>query len=274
MTGTTSASHLDRAAGRVARVHLVGAGPGPADLLTLRAARLLATADLVVHDQLVTDDVLSSAGPGAELVPAGRRQGRVVVRHEEVVELLSVAAHAGRRVVRLKGGDPVVLGRGGEEALDLAARGIACELVPGITSAVAAPELAGIPVTHRGLAPGLMVMTAKRAPRSPAGSHAIDADLELAARFSGTVVLLMGGTRIGELCGRLQSHGRCPTTPAAVVSHAGLPTQHVVTGSLADLPARAATSRVATPAVLVIGGVVDVPARVAGLLRTATATHA
>jgi uroporphyrin-III C-methyltransferase / precorrin-2 dehydrogenase / sirohydrochlorin ferrochelatase len=256
--------------GGVGRVHLVGAGPGPADLLTLRAARLLASAEVVVHDQLVTDEVLALAAPAAEVVPAGRRQGRVVARHEEVVDLLVAAARAGRRVVRLKGGDPVVLGRGGEEALDLAARGVACELVPGITSAVAGPELAGIPVTHRGVAPGFLVMTAKRAPRDTA-PHRGDVDWELAARFSGTVVLLMGATRLAELCGRLREHGRPADTPAAVVSHAGLPTQRTVTGTLADLPARAAHEHLATPAVLVVGEVVDVPAEVAHRLRAAHA---
>jgi uroporphyrin-III C-methyltransferase len=270
VTATVHRQPPDGAPEGAATVHLVGAGPGPADLLTLRAARLLAAAEVVVHDQLVTDDVLALAAPGAEVVPAGRRQGRVVARHEEVVDLLVAAARAGRRTVRLKGGDPVVLGRGGEEALDLAERGIACELVPGITSAVAGPELAGIPVTHRGVAPGFLVMTAKRAPLD-ATHHRGDADWELAARFSGTVVLLMGATRLGELCGRLREHGRPRDTPAAVVSHAGLSTQRTVTGTLADLPARAAHEHLATPAVLVVGEVVDVPAEVARRLRAAHA---
>jgi uroporphyrin-III C-methyltransferase len=243
------------------RVHLVGAGPGPADLLTLRAARLLGQAELVVHDQLVTEDVLALASPRAELVPAGRRQGRVVASHEEVVDLLVAAARAGRRTVRLKGGDPVVLGRGGEEALDLAARGVACELVPGITSAVAAPELAGIPVTHRGVAPGFLVLTAQRAPGSSA-SGPDGADWALAARFSGTVVVLMGATRLAELCGRLQALGRSGTTPAALVSQAGLPGQRVLAAPLAQLPERALAEHLPTPAVLVIGDVVGIPAEV------------
>jgi uroporphyrin-III C-methyltransferase / precorrin-2 dehydrogenase / sirohydrochlorin ferrochelatase len=259
---------------RPSRVHLVGAGPGPADLLTLRAARLLAAAEVVIHDQLVTDDVLALTGPNAEVIPAGRRQGRVVARHEEVVDLLVAAARAGRRAVRLKGGDPVVLGRGGEEALDLAARGVACELVPGVTSAVAAPELAGIPVTHRGVAPGFLVLTAKRAPQG-AGCGSADADWELAGRFSGTVVVLMGATRLGELCARLQAHGRAGSTPAGVVSHAGLPTQRTVRSTLAGLPARAAAERLETPAVLVVGEVVDVPDEVGHRLAAASrAVHA
>jgi uroporphyrin-III C-methyltransferase / precorrin-2 dehydrogenase / sirohydrochlorin ferrochelatase len=252
--------HVAAAPPAGARVHLVGAGPGPADLLTLRAARLLGQAELVVHDQLVTEDVLALAAPDARLVPVGRRQGRVVASHEEVVELLVTAARAGRRTVRLKGGDPVVLGRGGEEALDLAARGVACELVPGITSAVAAPELAGIPVTHRGVAPGFLVLTAHRADSSPAGTA--DADWELAARFSGTLVVLMGATRLAELCGRLRALGRPGSTPAALVSHAGLVGQRTLTATLERLPARAAAEHLPTPAVLVVGEAVGVPAEV------------
>jgi uroporphyrin-III C-methyltransferase len=248
-------------------VHLVGAGPGPADLLTLRAARLLAAADLVVHDQLVTPEVLQLAHPAAEIVSAGRRQGRVVARHEEVVELMAGAARAGRRVVRCKGGDPVVLGRGGEEALDLAARGVACELVPGITSAVAAPELAGIPVTHRGVAPGFLVLTAKQAPRPKAEP---DDDWLLAARFSGTVVVLMGATRLTAVCGRLEALGRAGGTPAAVISHAGRDSQRTVTSTLRGLPDRVARAGLEAPAVLVVGEVVAVPAEVERLLGAAT----
>jgi siroheme synthase len=184
-----------------------------------------------------------------------------VARHEEVVDLLVRGARDGRCVVRLKGGDPVVLGRGGEEALDLAARGVACELVPGITSAVAAPELAGIPVTHRGVAGGFMVLTAQRAPDPDAASRD-DRDWELAARFSGTVVVLMGATRLARLCDRLEALGRPGSTPAAVISHAGRPTQRTVTAPLSQLPGRAAAERVAAPAVLVVGDVVAVSGEV------------
>lgn len=274
-TGAAEPSAVGGAAAMIAgcvpgRVHLVGAGPGPVELLTLRAARLLATADLVAHDQLVTEEVLALVPAEAELVAVGRRQGRVVASHDEVISLLARAAVTGRRVVRLKGGDPVVLGRGGEEALDLARRGVPSELVSGVTSAVAAPELAGIPVTHRGVAAGFLVLTAARAPE---GRWAEDAeDWEAAARFSGTVVVLMGATRLAETCERLQLHGRSGATPAAVVSRAGSSEQAVVTGTLAELPALTVDAGVPAPAVVVIGEVAEVPGRVERLLQASRAT--
>jgi uroporphyrin-III C-methyltransferase len=234
------------------RVHLVGAGPGAAELLTVRAVRLLTSADVVFHDQLVTDEVLALAGASTELLPVGRRHGRVLVDHADLIDQLATAAHAGRRVVRLKGGDPVVFGRGGEEVADLAARGVPTELVPGVTSAIAGPELAGIPVTHRGLAGGLLVLTARRA----TNDSVCDADLEAAARFSGTVVVLMGTHRLGDLCDDLVRHGRAPTTPAAVVSRASLPDQQVVAADLARLPDAVADAEPSTPALLVVGEVV------------------
>lgn len=234
-----------------APVHLVGAGPGDPELLTVRAARVLAAADLVVHDQLVPAAILALADPRAELVPAGRRLGHVVRTHDDVLDLLAGAARAGRRVVRLKGGDPVVFGRGAEEALELAERGVASELVPGISSAVAAPELAGIPLTHRGIAAGFLVVT---------GQHATGSvervDWEVAARFSGTLVVLMGATRLGRISGELQGFGRSGSTPAAIVERAGQPGQRVVTGTLGDLADRAHEAGIGTPAVVIVGEVV------------------
>ncbi|GGI08468.1 uroporphyrinogen-III C-methyltransferase [Egicoccus halophilus] len=256
-------------------VHLVGAGPGAADLLTLRAARLLGEADLVVHDQLVTPDVLRLVGPRARLVSVGRRQGHVVLGHDEVVALLAAAAHAGQHVVRLKGGDPVVFGRGGEESLDLAARGVATAYVPGITSAVAAPELAGIPVTHRGLSAGVLVLTGQRA----RGGEPCPMDLAVAAAFDGTVVLLMGATRLAAWCRGLVDLGRRGDTPAALIAHAGRPEQTLVTGTLGNLAARVAEHAAAmsgepgerlTPATAVVGDVVGVPAAVDRLLAATT----
>jgi uroporphyrin-III C-methyltransferase len=235
-------------------VHLVGAGPGDPELLTVRAARLLAEAELVLHDQLVSDRILELVAPGAEVVPVGRRRGAVTVGHQAVVVRMAAAAHAGRRVVRLKGGDPVVFGRGSEETLALSARGVATELVPGITSAVAAPELAGIPLTHRGLAAGFMVLTGQRR----AGEDVLGSDWDLAARFSGTLVVLMGSHRCEELCATLIARGRPPTTPAAMVAAAGRPEQRTVLGQLDDLADRVAEAALPTPAVLVIGDVVQV----------------
>jgi uroporphyrin-III C-methyltransferase / precorrin-2 dehydrogenase / sirohydrochlorin ferrochelatase len=254
------AARPDAAAG--GRVHLVGAGPGDPDLLTVRAARLLATADLVVHDQLVPPSILELAAPGAEVVPVGRRLGHVVLAHEQVIGLLADAASRGRRVVRLKGGDPVVFGRGGEEALELAARGIATELVPGISSAVAAPELAGIPLTHRGVAAGFLVVTGRCATEDRV-------DWEQAASFRGTLVVLMGATRLGAICLELRRFGRSASTPAAIVENAGRPQQRVVSGNLGDLAQRALTAGIGTPAVAVIGDVVTLRERTLTSLEAA-----
>ncbi|MTV26341.1 uroporphyrinogen-III C-methyltransferase [Nitriliruptoraceae bacterium ZYF776] len=271
----------DRAGGRLpprrlgphvtpATVHLVGAGPGDPELLTVRAARLLGAADLVLADQLVPDAVLALARADAEVVPVGRRCGRVVVAHPAVVDRMVAAARAGRRVVRLKGGDPVVFGRGGEEVLELAARGVRAELVPGISSAIAAPELAGIPVTHRDLAGGFLVLTGRRA----VDDQLDDADWDAAARFSGTVVVLMGAGRTAALCTELVARGRASTTPAAVVARAGRPDQQVVTGTLADLHERARDAQVGTPAVVVVGAVVEVLRATADAVQQRTTSTA
>ena len=243
-------------------VHLVGAGPGSADLLTVRATRILAAADVVLHDQLVTGEVLALAR-GAEIVPVGRRRGTVFATHDAVIDRIVDEVAAGRRVVRLKGGDPVVFGRGGEEALDLARRGIATELVPGISSCIAAPELAGIPLTHRGLSSGFLVVTGHRS--DGPGLRARDA--AVAGAFDGTVVVLMGGTRLLEVCRQLRHNGRAAGTPTAVIADAGRPGQRVVVGDLESLPVLAATERIGTPAVLVVGDVVAVPDAVGDAVR-------
>lgn len=253
-------------------VHLVGAGPGDPELLTLRAARLLADAQLVLHDQLVPAEVLTLVSASAEVVPVGRRCGTVVVGHAAVVARMAAAANAGQRVVRLKGGDPVVFGRGGEETLALSALGVQTVLVPGISSVIAAPELAGIPLTHRGIAAGFLVLTGRRRAGEAA---ALGPDWDLAARFSGTVVVLMGAARCAELCAALVARGRDGTTPAAMVAAAGRPEQRVVVGRLDDLAERVAEAGSPTPAVLVVGDVVEVlaaqGATAAPTARTSTA---
>ena len=166
-------------------VSLVGAGPGDPDLLTVKAARLLAAADVVVHDALVGDGVLAWSPPTAELIDVGKRPGRPVPQ-ELISTLLVQLARAGRRVVRLKGGDPFVFGRGGEEAQALLDAGVPFEVVPGITSAVAAPAAAGVPVTHRGVAAAFTVVTGHRRAGEP------DVDWRSLAKVGGTVVVLMG----------------------------------------------------------------------------------
>jgi uroporphyrin-III C-methyltransferase len=225
-------------------VWLVGAGPGDPELLTLKAARLLAEADVVVHDALVGDGVLALVSPTAELIDVGKRPGRPIPQ-ELISTLLVTLARDGTRVVRLKGGDPFVFGRGGEEAQALVDAGIAFEVVPGITSAVAAPAAAGVPVTHRGVAASFTVVTGHR----PASEPAID--WRALARVGGTVVVLMGVSERATIAGELIAGGLDPATPVAAVQSATTGDQVTVRCRLDEL----AEAAVHSPAVLVIGAV-------------------
>jgi uroporphyrin-III C-methyltransferase len=229
---------------RGALVALVGAGPGDPDLLTLRAARLLAEADVVVHDALVGDGVLALARPDAELIDVGKRPGQGVA--QDLINVLLVGlAGEGKRVVRLKGGDPFVFGRGGEEAVALAEAGIACEVVPGITSSIAAPAAAGVPVTYRGLAASFTVVTGHRQHgETPVNWHAL-------AQAGGTIVVLMGVAQRGEIAAALIAGGLSPDTPVAAVGSATTAAQAVVRCRLGDL----AATPVRAPATIVIGAV-------------------
>jgi len=229
---------------RVGHVALVGAGPGDPDLLTVRAARLLAAADVVVHDALVGDGVLALAAPTAELIDVGKRPGNGVA--QDLINLLLVRlAREGKQVVRLKGGDPFVFGRGGEEAVALAEAGIVCEVVPGITSAIAAPGAAGVPVTYRGLSASFTVVTGHRQRgESPVNWAAL-------AQVGGTIVVLMGVAQRGDIAAALMAGGLSPDTPVAAVGSATTQSQHVVRCRLADL----ATTTVHAPATIVIGPV-------------------
>ena len=244
-------------------VHLVGAGPGDAGLLTTRAARLLSTADVVAHDKLVPAEVLALVPRHAELVDVGRRADGPYVGRDAVDALLLERARAGLAVVRCKGGDPYVFGRGAEEAGALEAAGVAVEVVPGISSAVAVPGAAGIPVTLRGVSPGFAVVTGHEDPTKPSAQ----VDLDALAAFPGTVVVLMGVRALPRLCAGLVAAGRDPSTPAAVVARGTWHDQVLVDGTLADLAARAAAVDVPTPAVVVVG---DVVAHRLGALDRAT----
>ena len=242
------------------RVALVGAGPGDPDLLTVRAARLIAEADVVVHDALVSDAVLALARPDAELIDVGKRPGQSVA--QDLINVLLVRlAGTGRRVVRLKGGDPFVFGRGGEEALALADAGFACEVVPGITSAVAAPAAAGIPVTHRSLSAAFTVVTGHR----QAGEQPVD--WQALARVGGTVVVLMGVAQRGLIAQELMAGGLPADTPVAAVYRASTPQQRVVRCRLDDL----ATAEVQSPSTLVIGAVAALDVAVVATLAPAAA---
>lgn len=249
-------------------VHLVGVGPGDAGMLTLRAAHLLSTADLVAHDKLVPDEVLALTRPGAQLVDVGRRAGGAYIGRDAVDELLRDAARSGRAVVRCKGGDPFVFGRGAEEAAALATHGIPVEVVPGVTSAVAVPAAAGIPVTLRGAAPGVAIVTGHEDPTKPGEQL----DLDALAGFGGTLVVLMGRRRLPQLAARLIAAGRAPETPAAIVAQGGWPGQVLVEGSLATIAERADAADVPTPAVVVVGEVVA--ERVPVVDRAARPLHA
>ena len=235
---------IDTVTNVAANVALVGAGPGDPDLLTVRAARLLADAEVVVHDALVGDGVLDLVPAGAELIDVGKRPGRPVPQ-ELISTLLVELGRQGRRVVRLKGGDPFVFGRGGEEALALQAAGVAFQVVPGITSSVAAPAAAGIPVTHRGLAAAVTTVTGHRRQGEP------DVDWRALARVGGTVVVLMGVSRRAAIAAELMAGGLDPTTPVAAVHRATTDAESVTRCGLAVL----GDAEVRSPAVIVIGPV-------------------
>jgi uroporphyrin-III C-methyltransferase len=228
-------------------VHLVGAGPGDPELLTVRAARLLGAADVVVHDRLVGPGVLELCRPGAELIDVSKRPGVDAPAQDEINELLIARARAGRDVVRLKGGDPLVFARGAEEAGALAAAGVPFDVVPGISSALAAPAAAGIAVTHRDIARSLVIVTGH--------ARALDDQDWPALAAADTLVVLMGAATASELCARLIAGGRPPDTPAAAVQDATLPSQRDVRSTLADLPEAVAEAGLLAPLVLVIGAV-------------------
>lgn len=233
------------------RVYLVGAGCGGPELLTLRAAELLRECGCVVYDDLIDPAILDLAGAEAERIYMGKRSGRHSAAQAEISALLIEKAQEYSLVVRLKGGDPFVFGRGGEELLALRAAGVHCETVPGISSAIAIPELAGIPVTHRGLSRSLHVVTA----HSAATGNTLPEHLDALARTGGTLVFLMGLSALGELSRRLIAAGMSPDTPAAVVSGGNSPHPADVRGTLANIAERAA--KVEAPAVIVVGAVAE-----------------
>jgi uroporphyrin-III C-methyltransferase len=235
------------------RVFLVGAGPGDPGLLTLRGAEVLKRADVVVYDRLVSGEVLDLAPSWAELVYAGKAPGQAAIEQDSINRLLVERARAGQQVVRLKGGDPFVFGRGGEEALACARAEVAFEVVPGVTSAVAAPAFAGIPVTHRGLATSVAVVTAS-------GSGGQPVELRRVATAVDTLVVLMAAGRLAEVCSSLIDAGRAASEPAAIVQWATTRKQRAVISTLADLPDRARQAGVKAPATLIVGGVVNLSA--------------
>jgi uroporphyrin-III C-methyltransferase/precorrin-2 dehydrogenase/sirohydrochlorin ferrochelatase len=240
--------HTQDARGEVA---LVGAGPGDPGLLTLRALRVLQNADIVLYDRLVSSAVLELARRDAELISVGKAAGCAPIPQEQINALLIEHALAGKRVVRLKGGDPFIFGRGGEELEALAAHGIRFEVVPGVTAAAGCAAYAGIPLTHRDYAQTLTFVT---------GHHKVDGasdntDWAALAKPGHTVVFYMGMHTLPNIVARLVEHGASPTLAAAVIEHGTQATQRVIVGSLDNLLTRVTEAKVTSPALLIVGDV-------------------
>ncbi|HXJ57488.1 MAG TPA: uroporphyrinogen-III C-methyltransferase [Verrucomicrobiae bacterium] len=238
-------------------VYLVGAGPGDAGLLTRRGAELLGRAEVVVYDALVNADLLRLAPKSAEILYGGKRAGDHAIPQEELNRLLIAKAKEGKCVVRLKGGDPYIFGRGGEEAEELAAAGVPFEVVPGISSIVAAPNYAGIPVTHRQHCSSFTVITGHEDPSKPGTAI----DYAALARTPGTKIILMGVERIPEITQALLAQGMDPATPIALVRWGTTARQQSIQGTLGTIATLAADQKFSAPAVIVIGSVVNLRAK-------------
>ncbi|MBF0334241.1 MAG: uroporphyrinogen-III C-methyltransferase [Alphaproteobacteria bacterium] len=234
------------------KVALVGAGPGDPDLLTVKALRLIREAEVVVFDRLVSPEILELVPPGTSRIYAGKALGHHHLVQDEINALLAGLARAGRSVVRLKGGDPFVFGRGSEEAEHLARRGIPFEVVPGITSASGASAYSGIPLTHRGLATGVRYVTGHRRDNGD-----LDHDWTSLADPDTTLVFYMGLTSLTRIAAELMGAGLPGATPAAAVENATTPRQRRVLGTLETLPALVETAGLKPPALVIIGKVVS-----------------
>jgi uroporphyrinogen III methyltransferase/synthase len=241
------------------KVYLVGAGPGDPGLVTVKALKLLARGDVIIYDQLASPELLKQARAGAEVIYVGKKAGAHTLPQGGINQLLVDKARAGLTVVRLKGGDPFVFGRGGEEAESLAAAGVPFEVVPGVTSAVAVPAYAGIPVTHRDYTTLVTFITGHEDPTKEASTI----PWGNLGQNPGTLVFLMGVKNLAENCRRLVAAGRSPETPAAVIQSGTLPSQRTVVATLADIPAVAKAAGIAPPAILVVGGVAKLHERLA-----------
>jgi uroporphyrinogen III methyltransferase/synthase len=232
-------------------VYLVGAGPGDPGLMTRRSLELIASADAILYDRLIPPGALEGARSDADLVYVGKEPGSAAMEQEQIDALLVKLGSEGMRVVRLKGGDPFVFGRGGEEALALARAGVRFEIVPGVTAGVAAPAYAGIPVTHRDAASAVAFVTGHEDPGKPESAL----DWEALARFPGTLVLYMGVRNLPLIAERLIGAGRNPDEPAAVVARGTLPGQQTVNGPLREIASLVAEADLRPPAITLIGPV-------------------
>ncbi|GMV56200.1 MAG: uroporphyrin-III C-methyltransferase [Betaproteobacteria bacterium] len=237
-----------------APVTLVGAGPGDPELLTMKAYKAIGAARLVLYDHLVSQDVLELVPQGAECVLVGKKPGQHTLRQEDIIELMRRLAWGGRPVLRLKGGDPYLFGRGGEEVEALAAYGIPVRVIPGISAAQGAAACSGIPLTHRDHATTLVFATGHR--RGVDGPCTLDLDWATLARPRQTVVIYMGVVTLPLICAQLIAHGLSPDTPAAIVERATLPEQRTLVGQIQTLPSLAQACTVRPPALIIIGDVV------------------
>lgn len=234
------------------KVYLIGAGPGDPELITVKGLRYLRMADVVLYDRLISLDLLSEAPDTARRVFVGKGPQLHTLPQEAINTLMIAYARSGCAVVRLKGGDPFVFGRGGEEALALALAGVPFEVVPGVSSAIAVPASAGIPVTHRDYASSVTIVTGHQA-----GDREIEGvNWQALAQLGGTLVVLMGVKSLGTFTRRLREAGASPDLPAAVIQEGTTARQRVVTGTLADIAERALAAGLSSPATTVIGQVV------------------
>jgi uroporphyrin-III C-methyltransferase len=249
----------------VGSVSLVGAGPGDPELITVRGRDRLAAAEVVVYDDLAGRALLDYCRPDCERIYVGKRCGQHVAAQEGIIELLLARARAGRRVVRLKGGDPFIFGRGGEELTELWRAGIPCEVVPGVTAAAAAGAAAGVPLTHREFSSAVVFLTGHENPDKPDSSI----DWPAYARLRATLCIYMGTRRLGGIAEQLMTGGMAFDTPVALVSRASWPDQKVEFFTLAEL-LTLEPDEVVSPALAIIGEVARVPARVSELAALAT----
>jgi uroporphyrin-III C-methyltransferase len=239
-------------------VHLIGAGPGAPDLLTLRALRAIEAADVVVYDRLVCPEILDFAPSRAPRVDVGKSSGDHPVPQQRINELLVRLAQRYDHVVRLKGGDPLVFGRGGEEAAHLAAAGVPFDITPGVTAAQGAAAALGLPLTLRGTATSLRYVTGHRQ-----NNGALDLDWASLSDPTATLAIYMGLANMPEISAALIAQGRDPATPAVAISQATTPQQTCVFGALADIAAIAASARLAAPVLFIVGEAVDcIPPRI------------
>lgn len=241
------------------KVWLVGAGPGDPELLTLKAAKAIAQADVIVYDRLVSEAVMQSVPPTAALHFVGKSCKQKTLTQEEIHTLLINLANQGLRVVRLKGGDPLFFGRGGEEALALVNHGIPFEIIPGITSAQGCAAYAGIPLTHRGLATGVRFITGHRTAEEGA-EEPLELNWPSLADPATTLVIYMGLANLALIAEKLIAHGLTPATPAAAISHGTTPQQRIVLADLATLAPKVTAAALGSPVLVIIGPVAGLTA--------------